>query len=149
MESEVWRGSSLTARAIMLELVRRHDGFNNGRIGASQRDLAAALNTTNLRAIGAACAELIERGFLAIEREAERWNRHAREYRVTWLPMGEPPNRRPPGDEWRAFSSDDEASSRNLNRDDEASSRTPPLDDKASSRILASRQKTAKPLSGS
>lgn len=142
LESAAWRTASLPARAVLVELIRRHSGYNNGEIGAAQRDLAAALATTNLRLIGKACAELIERGLIDVGREAQRWNRQSREYRLTWLPTGEPPHRRPPTDEWKLFS-DDEASSRTRFRDDKASSSPSRLDDEASSRIARSRQKTA------
>jgi hypothetical protein len=111
-DSPAWRGSSLLMRALMLEIVRAHNGYNNGQIARSQRQIADAVATTNFRAISRAVAEAIQRGFLSIEAEGTVWTRQAREYRVTWLPTGKPPHVRLPTDEWKAFSSDDAVSAR-------------------------------------
>lgn len=88
LESPAYRSLGLMARAVLIELVLRFDGRNNGQIGASFDTLASRLGNTNRRAIGAAIAELVDRGFIGIEAAADRHHHKAREYRLTFVSTG-------------------------------------------------------------
>ena len=104
MDSAAWRHASLRARAILLELVKRHNGYNNGKIGMSQREMSVAIGSASFGTVAKATAELIQHGFVDLAWEGEAWARKAREFRITWLPTGEPPHLKPATDDWRAFS---------------------------------------------
>ncbi|MFZ5701810.1 MULTISPECIES: hypothetical protein [Pseudomonadota] len=85
IDSPAYQALSLYARAVLVEIVRRMDGFNNGKIAISQREIAARLGTSNFRAIGKAIAELMQHGFLLVSAEGEWAQRKAREYRLTFV----------------------------------------------------------------
>ena len=85
IESEAYRTLSLVARAILVELVKRMDGHNNGCIHASYAELAAALNRKNQAPIGPAIAELMQHGLLDLSAESVWRERKAREYRLTFV----------------------------------------------------------------
>lgn len=104
MESSAWQHASLRARCILLELVKRHNGYNNGRIAMSQREMSVAIGSTSFRDIARATAEMMELGFVSLQWEGDTWARKAREFRITWLPTGEHPHQKPATDDWKAFS---------------------------------------------
>lgn len=85
IDSPAYQALSLYARAVLVEIVRRMDGFNNGKIAISQREIAERLGTSNFRAIGKAIAELMQHGFLEVSAEGEWAQRKAREYRLTFV----------------------------------------------------------------
>ena len=67
--SPAWRSLSCNARAAWLEVFGRYNGFNNGEIPLSCREVAISCGlgkTTAARAFD----ELINRGFLTIEEES-------------------------------------------------------------------------------
>lgn len=69
---------------VLLEIARRHTGFNNGRIGASYDDLAKTLHmgkTTVFRA----CEELEYYGFIKLRKRGQFLGRKANEWEVTFL----------------------------------------------------------------
>src|SRR3982751_1271120 len=51
-------------RALLWEMIRRHNGGNNGRIGFSQRDMAAAMNVADRETVAAYVRELEAKGFV-------------------------------------------------------------------------------------
>ena len=61
------------------------NGWNNGAIVLSQREIAAALSTTNFRAIGKGIAELMQHGLIDVSAEGQWKERQAREYRLTFV----------------------------------------------------------------
>lgn len=142
LESEAWRTSGLLERAIMIELVNLHNGFNNGQIGASQRYLGERLNMQNYGAIGRAVAGLMMRGFIDVAAESNRHQRLAREYRLTWLPTGEPPHRKPATDEWRQFSSAEHGSAETPDLAEHGSAGRKKLAEHVSAELARKRQKT-------
>lgn len=83
--SEAYRHLSMIARAILIEVVARMKGDNNGEIHISYAELAHALNRKNQAVIGPAIAELIEHGFLDISADSVWQERRAREYRLTFV----------------------------------------------------------------
>lgn len=85
IESASYRHLSLMARAILVELVGRMDGHNNGCIHASYAELAKALNRHNQAPIGPAIAELMTHGLIDISAASVWQERKAREYRLTFV----------------------------------------------------------------
>lgn len=69
----------------MVEIAARLDGYNNGRIAISYRELARRLNRRNEGPFGPAIAKLIAHGFLEIMTDACWRDRRAREYRLTFV----------------------------------------------------------------
>lgn len=75
-------------RALLWELIRRHNGNNNGVIGLGVRDAATLLNVGK-DAAGRYFRELIERGFIVPARPGgfnikDPESRRATEWRMTW-----------------------------------------------------------------
>jgi DNA-binding transcriptional MocR family regulator len=68
MDTAAWKDISANARAIYLEILKRYNGSNNGRIGYSVRQAAIELKisrTTASRAI----KELVSHGFIVAEQK--------------------------------------------------------------------------------
>lgn len=108
--SDAFARLSLCARAVLVEILARFNGYNNGHIAVSQRELAARLNTSNFRKISDATAELMQCGFIDIETEGKWKQRHAREYRLTFITTGSAPPYKSATNEYLAFSRADGAS---------------------------------------
>jgi hypothetical protein len=86
LKSEAWRSLSGAAVRLWLELHTRYNGGNNGVLTLSFAEASEALNmgkATVKRAYG----ELVAKGFLALEREGNWYNRRAHEWRLTTKPM--------------------------------------------------------------
>lgn len=76
-------------RALLDELIRRHNGSNNGHIGLGQREAAKCLSV-NKDTVPGYFATLIERGFIAPARPGSfnmknPESRRATEWRLTWI----------------------------------------------------------------
>lgn len=84
LNSSAWNSLNVHAKVAYIELKRRYDGFNNGSIGLSCRELAATLNSSKDTAIRALDA-LAERGFIRKVRPSgfNIKNRRATEWRLT------------------------------------------------------------------
>jgi DNA-binding transcriptional MocR family regulator len=68
MDTAAWKDISANARSIYLEILKRYNGSNNGRIGYSVRQAAIELKisrTTASRAI----KELVSHGFIVAEQK--------------------------------------------------------------------------------
>lgn len=85
VESEAYRTLTLIGRAILIEMVARMDGYNNGAIHVSYAELAHRLGRQNQAVIGPAIADLMQRGFIALSEESIWQERKAREYRLTFV----------------------------------------------------------------
>jgi len=77
------------ARAVLFEIIRAFNGYNNGHIGISVRKIAEKLNTQNYGSISRAIGDLIKHGLIDISTEGDRRQRLAREYRLTFVSTGE------------------------------------------------------------
>lgn len=84
IESAAYRHSSVHARAILVELVARMMGYNNGRIAVSQRQLVESLACAP-RKVVRGIAELMEHGLIDVQTEGKWKERMAREYRLTFV----------------------------------------------------------------
>jgi DNA-binding transcriptional MocR family regulator len=85
LDSPAYLSLTCSARAVLIEIARGHDGTNNGRLGLSIRRASERCNIARGTA-QRAFAELQERGFVdcmtkgAFSRKAL----HATEWRLTW-----------------------------------------------------------------
>lgn len=75
------------AVAVALAICRRFNGFNNGRIAMSTRDLAEVICSANHKANIAALRELESAGFIVASR-FPKGQRKATEYRLTFVSYG-------------------------------------------------------------
>lgn len=100
-DSLAYRHLSFCARAVLIEIVREMNGYNNGEIGISQRQLSERLNTSNFKRIGRAIAELMEHGFVDVAVEGQWKERQARQYRLTFVNTGKPGSFRPATNDYR------------------------------------------------
>lgn len=84
IESPAYRDCSVHAKAILVELVARMNGYNNGKIGVSQRQLVDAIGCSP-RKIVRGIAELMEHALIDVQTEGKWKERMAREYRLTFV----------------------------------------------------------------
>lgn len=84
IDSPAYRGLSLHARAVLVEMVGRMNGYNNGTLTAPQRELLASLHCS-ASMVSKAVAELIEHGIVAVGADARWKDNRAREYRLTFV----------------------------------------------------------------
>jgi len=89
IKSEAWRTASPRAIKALLAVGERFNGFNNGKIAIGARELAQALDCQNHHANTAALIELQARGFIEQTSTFPRGSRMAREFRITFIPVGD------------------------------------------------------------
>jgi DNA-binding transcriptional regulator YhcF (GntR family) len=84
LDSPAYRGLTTQARAVYVEIAKRYNGVNNGRIALSVRDAEAACNIARNTA-SRAFRELIDAGFIEETRHGglSRKTRIASEWRLT------------------------------------------------------------------
>ena len=84
LEKEAWKDLDAVARSIYIELTRRYNGSNNGRIGYSARQAAEELKISKATA-ARALRSLQAHGFIVVEKRGAFHCkvRHASEYRLT------------------------------------------------------------------
>lgn len=138
--SPAYTSLSPPARALLLEILARFNGYNNGEIAISQRELAARLSTSNYRRISQATGELLQHGLIDIAAEAPWKQRHAREYRLTFISTGRAPPYRPATNDYLqippvAFSRADTGSAERRRSADTGSAGRPTAADDASAGI--------------
>lgn len=90
VQSPAYQALSLTARALLVELTADLNGFNNGEIKPTYRELATRLGTASLKAIGPAIGELQKLGFIEVMRLPCWAKQRATEYRLTFVHSGAP-----------------------------------------------------------
>ena len=80
-------------RALLWELIRRHNGANNGRIGFSQRAMSDAINVADRETVAGYVRELEARGLIVAQRRGgfnvKASDRRASEWALTMFPVGE------------------------------------------------------------
>ena len=102
LKSDAWRSLSGAAVRLWLELHTRYNGGNNGGLTLSYAEASDALNmgkATVQRAYG----ELVAKGFLALEREGNWYNRRAHEWRLTTKPMQTTKGKISATQDWHGF----------------------------------------------
>ena len=86
LKTPAWRSLSGAAIKVWFELHTRFHGGNNGKLTLSMNEGAEALGLGKAT-ITRAYEELVEKGFLALEREGNWYHRRAHEWRLTTKPM--------------------------------------------------------------
>ena len=80
-------------RALLWEIIRRHNGGNNGRIGFSQREMSAAIEVADRETVAGYVRDLEARGFIQAQRRGgfcvKVANRRASEWALTMFPIGD------------------------------------------------------------
>jgi hypothetical protein len=89
--SAAWREASPLSIKLLMALCARHTGFNNGRISLSAREAAAAVGSKNFHAISRSFGELEALGLAVLAKDRPKCERMAREYRLTFVGVGEAP----------------------------------------------------------
>lgn len=84
LQSTAFIGAGHTAKALLFELMRQHDGYNNGRLELSFVYLKKYREWTSRDVVTRARNELIERG-LIIQTKKGGLNAGTNYYAVTWL----------------------------------------------------------------
>lgn len=102
LKSEAWRTLSGAAVKVFLELHTRYNGGNNGRLTLSYAEAAEALGMGKATVQRAYC-ELVEHGFLALEKQGNWYHRQAHEWRLTTKPMQLTKGKTPPSHDWRGY----------------------------------------------
>ena len=109
-DSEAYLALTVFERAVLGEILRKFNGYNNGLIAVSYEQIGDRLkgrNTSrpNNGRIGRAVAKLVEHGLLAEPTPGSWLERRAREYRFTFISSGKVPPFRSATNEylsWRA-----------------------------------------------
>ena len=89
MDSEAYRHLSPNARAVLGEIIRKFNGYNNGKIAIGYREIAHRLNRSDMHFIAPAIKELFEHGLLDVTAQQSWADRRVREYRLTFVSTGE------------------------------------------------------------
>ena len=84
-KSFAYRTLSYPARAVLIEIIGKSNGFNNGKIAASQAYLMEELGTTSPRTIVEAISELVEHGLIEVTFDGDWKPRKARTFRLTFI----------------------------------------------------------------
>lgn len=84
VDSPAYRDLSVHARAVLIEIGVRLDGFNNGKIGCDQRSMMESLRCRPANIVKA-IAELMTHGLIDVSAEGDRLAKKAREYRLTFV----------------------------------------------------------------
>jgi len=85
LDSPAYLSLGCPARAVLVEIAKVYDGFNNGRLGMSVRTLARRCRLAP-STVSRALADLQERGFVECVTRGSfsRKIQHASEWRLTW-----------------------------------------------------------------
>ncbi|SDJ16485.1 helix-turn-helix domain-containing protein [Lutimaribacter saemankumensis] len=102
LKSEAWRTLSGNSVRLWLELHTRYNGGNNGRLTLSYAEAGEALGMGKAT-VQRAYAELVEHGFLALEREGNWYQRRAHEWRLTTKPLNLTAKKIPPTHDWLQY----------------------------------------------
>ena len=102
LKSPAWRSLSGNAVRLWIELHTRFNGGNNGRLTLSFAEAGEHLGMGKAT-VQRAYKELVEHGFLALEREGNWYHRQAHEWRLTTKPMQTPQGKQPPTNEWATY----------------------------------------------
>ena len=102
LKSPAWRSLSGNAVRLFLELHTRFNGGNNGVLTLSYAEAAEALGMGKAT-VQRAYAELVEHGFLALEKEGNWYHRRAHEWRLTTKPMQRARGKDMATNDWQRF----------------------------------------------
>lgn len=84
VDSAAYRSLSAHARSILIEIMKHMNGYNNGKIAVSHRDLRNAIGCRPQR-ITDGVVELMDHGMIDVTVEGQWKTRQARQYRLTFV----------------------------------------------------------------
>lgn len=140
-DSTAYLSLSLYARQVLIEVVRRFNGYNNGKIAISQREIGKRLGSSNYTKISKAVAELMDRGMIDVTTNRNWKARMAREYRLTFVSTGDHVRHVQATDDYRYWTAaeksgaDDGSAEEAFSADDVSSEQRNPADDVSSGQI--------------
>ena len=102
IKSPAWRSVSGAAVKLWLELHTRYNGGNNGRLTLSIAE-AATLLGMGKATVQRAYKELVEHGFLVLEKEGNWYGRQAHEWQLTTKPMQRVRGKISATNDWRDY----------------------------------------------
>lgn len=106
-DSAAYQSLSLPARCALHEIMRHYNGFNNGEIPMSVREIAEKIRSGK-STVSHAVHELIERGFIVITKNSGfnmKSGRRARRFGLTFLHLDKAHDQKtPPTHEWKKWS---------------------------------------------
>lgn len=85
LASDAYRHLSPMERAVLYEILYRLNGYNNGRIPLSVRELAARFNRKNMTPFAQAVAKLMDHGLIEVTFAGSQRPKAAREFRLTFF----------------------------------------------------------------
>lgn len=104
LKSDAWRSLSGSAVRLWLELHTRYNGGNNGTLTLSFAEAGEVLGMGKAT-VQRAYADLVEKGFLVLEREGNWYHRRAHEWRLTTKAMQKVKGKEPATQDWRSYRS--------------------------------------------
>lgn len=103
-DSQAWQALSLPARCTWLEIMRRFNGYNNGEIALSCREVSELCHVSKSTASNA-FTELIENGFIKVGQYSSFTCKYKKSRR--WIITHYPLNKKAPTNEWRNWTPKD------------------------------------------
>ena len=100
LKSPAWRSLSGAAVKVWFELHTRFNGGNNGKLHLSMNEAAEILGLGKAT-VKRAYDELVEKGFLVLEKRGNWYSRRAHDWRLTSKPMQTAKGKTPPTLDWR------------------------------------------------
>ena len=100
LKSPAWRSLSGAAVKVWFELHTRFNGGNNGKLHLSMNEAAEILGLGKAT-VKRAYDELVEKGFLVLEKRGDWYSRRAHDWRLTSKPMQTAKGKNPPTLDWR------------------------------------------------
>ena len=102
LKSEAWRSLSGPALKVFLELHTRFNGSNNGKLVLSYSEASYTLHMGRA-SVRRAFEDLVEKGFVVLEKEGNWYHRRAHEWRLTTKPMHRAKSKEPATNDWRSW----------------------------------------------
>ena len=91
IESPAFNDLNSAARLLLIAILSRFNGHNNGQISLSHREAAPLIGHTSPKTIVKAFKDLMEHGLIEVTMEGDWAGCRAREYRLTFITTGKVP----------------------------------------------------------
>lgn len=102
LESPAYKDLSPEATRILTEIMRRHNGMNNGEISLSVREAGKVAHCSKSTA-GQKLIELQTHGFIAVVKKGRKTVRHATTWRITSERTMNGTSEKPATNEWKTW----------------------------------------------
>ena len=102
LKSDAWRSLSGSAVRLWLELHTRYNGGNNGQLSLSYAEAGEVLGMGKAT-VQRSYRELVDHGFLVLEKEGSWYHRRAHEWQLTTKPMQRASRKVLATNDWRKY----------------------------------------------